>query len=232
MEQLRCCPVEATPVALPTCRSECAQVARWASKCMPVPALLRYFGGRRHLISRRSHEHRRSDHNLNPKLFTSWSQSAAAFPQRPAGPATGSRFRFPTMRMVRMAMCSPSLGQHLSVYPFSGGASVARPRHTRFPAPVATAAARCFKEGETVRGVADAMGVHASSVLKALERGRQRSAPPHLRRMAEAPRCQPGHANAPAAGSVVSHGSVRDGPRSGRPLAGVSGTRVMQQLLS
>ena len=63
---------------------------------------------------------------------------------------------------------------------------MARPRHTRFPAPVAIAAARCFKAGETVRGVADAMGVHASSVLKALERGRQRSAPSHLRRMAEA----------------------------------------------
>ena len=63
---------------------------------------------------------------------------------------------------------------------------MARPRHTRFPSPVAIAAARCFKAGETVRGVADAMGVHASSVLKALERGRQRSAPSHLKRIAEA----------------------------------------------
>ena len=63
---------------------------------------------------------------------------------------------------------------------------MARPRHTRFPAPVAIAAAQCFKAGETVRGVADAMGINASSVLKALERGRQRRAPAHLRRMAEA----------------------------------------------
>ena len=62
---------------------------------------------------------------------------------------------------------------------------MARPRHTRFPSPVAIAAARCFKAGETVRGVADAMGVNASSVLKVLERGRQRGAPAHLRRMAE-----------------------------------------------
>ena len=62
---------------------------------------------------------------------------------------------------------------------------MARPRHSRFPAPVAIAAARCFKAGETVRAVADAMGVNASSVWKALERGRQPGAPSHLRRMAE-----------------------------------------------
>lgn len=63
---------------------------------------------------------------------------------------------------------------------------MAKPQHAKFPDPVATAAARCFKAGESVRGVADAMGVHASSVLKALKRGRRKGAPPHLRRMAEA----------------------------------------------
>ena len=42
------------------------------------------------------------------------------------------------------------------------------------------------KVGETVRAVADAMGVNASPVWKALERGLQPGAPSHLRRMAEA----------------------------------------------
>ena len=63
---------------------------------------------------------------------------------------------------------------------------MARPSVSKFPPPVAEAAARCFKAGETLRGVADAMDVHASSVLKALERGRQRGAPLHLKRMAKA----------------------------------------------
>ncbi len=40
--------------------------------------------------------------------------------------------------------------------------------------------------GETVRGVAAAMGVNASSVLKALDRGRQPGTPSYLKRMAQA----------------------------------------------
>lgn len=63
---------------------------------------------------------------------------------------------------------------------------MARPQHPRFPEPVAIAAAECFKRGETVRGVAAAIGVHASSVMKALNRGRQRGAPSYLKRMAQA----------------------------------------------
>ena len=63
---------------------------------------------------------------------------------------------------------------------------MARPQHPRFPEPVAIAAAQCFKAGDTVRGVAAAVGVNASSVLKALDRGRQPGAPLYLKRMAQA----------------------------------------------
>ena len=121
-------------------------------------------------LSAQSYDHHRSGRTLNPELFTSLSLSAAAgFPRkrapcrhrtfsqlfRPTRPAAGSRFRFPTLQMAWVEVCSPSLRQHLAFLPFSGGASMARPRHSRFPAPVAIAAARCFKAGETVRAVAE-----------------------------------------------------------------------------
>ena len=59
------------------------------------------------------------------------------------------------------------------------------PRPSVINGPVAVAAGACFAAGDSIRRVADTIGVQPMSVLRALERGRAADAPEHLQRMAE-----------------------------------------------
>ena len=49
---------------------------------------------------------------------------------------------------------------------------------------VANAAGDCFEAGDSIRGVAGAIGIQPSAVQHALVRGRNPQAPAHLQRMA------------------------------------------------
>ena len=105
---------------------------------------------------------------------------------RPTRPAAGSHSRFPTMQMAWVAACS-TVAQATPVVSLVFGRCIrGQASASTIPGARCDAAAQCFKAGETDRAVADAMGVNASSVWKALERGRQPGSPSHLRRMAEA----------------------------------------------